>query len=384
MLEDLAEKIKKIIAEKRHLDKNAVIGFDGFIDKIYRPISSQEDQDINYYKTINDFGERIKKAAGLSCDIDIELESIQPGGNTPLFANSLGNLGINTDCISPIDGYEEIFNKYMSKNCNIYSIGEPALSFVLEFFDGKIMLGDTHTFKNIDYNIIKKKVGDKFDAMLDNYELISMVNWSHFNNMTLIWKEIINYLSQNLDKVNKKDQTLFIDLADSSSRSIKDIKEMLKTLKIFRSYYRVIISLNENEAKDLGNKLMPGKFNHIISVGKYLVDQEYVDQVIIHPVAEAYLINKTNTVKVSVLKVENPVLTVGGGDNFNAGFSWGILNDLSYQESLILGAVNAKLFVKEGLSPSINDLYNYLLKSKDTLEITNIKKRGGKNGRSND
>jgi hypothetical protein len=372
MLEDLTEKIKKIIEEKNYIDKNAAIGFDGFVDKIYRPISSQENENINYYKTINDFGDRIKKAAGLSCDIDIKLESIQPGGNTPLFANSLGRLGINTDCISPIDEYEEIFNKYISKNCNIYSIGKPALSFVLEFFDGKIMLGDTHTFKDIDYSTIINKVGDKIYDILHNYELISMVNWSHFDNMTLIWEKIINYLNRNQDKANKKEQTLFIDLADTNSRSIKDIKKMLNLLNVFRNYYRVILGLNENEARDLGNKLMTSNFKEITNVGKYLVSSGFVDEVVIHPVAEAYLINKSKTIKVTVLKVEKPVLTVGGGDNFNAGFSWGILNNLTDQESLILGTVNARLFVEKGSSSSVNDLYNYISKNKDVIEVTNI------------
>jgi len=372
MLEHLTTKMKKIIDDKTYIDKNTAIGFDGFVDKIYRPISSHDNENINYYNTINDFGDRIKQAAGLSGDIDIELESIQPGGNTPLFANSLGHLGINTDCIAPIDEYEEIFNKYMSKNCNIYSIGEPALSFVLEFFDGKIMLGDTHTFKNIDYDTIKNRVGDKIFDILNNYELISMVNWSHFDNMTLIWKKLINYLNENQDKINQKNQSLFIDLADTNSRSVKDIKEMLKLLNVFRNYYDVILGLNENEARDLENKLMSKKSKDTTNVGKYLVYKRYVDQVVIHPVAEAYLINRDNTYKVSVPKVKNPVLTVGGGDNFNAGFSWGILNNLTYQESLILGTINARLFVEKGSSPSINDLYNYLNKNKESIGVTNL------------
>lgn len=281
-------------------------------------------------------------------------------------------MGINTDCISPIDEYEEIFNKYISKNCNIYSIGKPALSFVLEFFDGKIMLGDTHTFKDIDYNTFKNKVGDKLYEILHNYELLSMVNWSHFDNMTLIWKKIIYYLSQNQDKVNKKEQTLIIDLADTNSRSAKDIKEMLNLLNMFRKYYRVILGLNENEARDLGNKLMTNNFENSINFGKYLVSRGFVDEVVIHPVAEAYLINKSNNVKVKVPKVENPVLTVGGGDNFNAGFSWGILNNLTDQECLILGTVNARLFVEKGLSTSIYDLYNYISKNKVAIEVTKI------------
>ena len=372
MIKNLAEKMKKIIKDKTYLDKNAAIGFDGFVDKIYRPISSHNSEETNYYNTIDDFGDRIKQAAELSCDIDIELELIQPGGNTPLYANSLGHLGINTDCIAPIDEYEDIFAKYMSKNCNIYSIGEPALSFVLEFFDGKIMLGDTHSFKNIDYDIIKNRVGDKIYEILNNYELISMVNWSHFDNMTLIWKKLIHYLNKNQDKINQKKQTLFIDLADTSSRSIKDIKEMLKLLNNFRDYYQVILGLNENETRDLGNKIMTSNFKSITNVGKHLVFSEFVDEVVIHPVAEAYLIDKSNTVKVTVPKVENPILTVGGGDNFNAGFSWGILNNLTCQESLILGTVNARLFVEKGSSPSINDLFNYLSENKDVIETTNI------------
>jgi fructose-1-phosphate kinase PfkB-like protein len=153
---------------------------------------------------------------------------------------------------------------------------------------------------------------------------------------------------------------------------IKDIKEMLKLLNVFRNYYDVILGLNENEARDLENKLMSKKSKDTTNVGKYLVYKRYVDQVVIHPVAEAYLINRDNTYKVSVPKVKNPVLTVGGGDNFNAGFSWGILNNLTYQESLILGTINARLFVEKGSSPSINDLYNYLNKNKESIGVTNL------------
>ena len=373
MLENLVTKLEYIIDNKTYLDKNAAIGFDGFVDKIYRPVSSHENNKLNYFNTIDDFGNRIKQAAGLSCDIDIELESIQPGGNTPLFANSLGHLGINTDCIAPIDEYENLFNNYLSKNCKIHSIGEPALSFVLEFFDGKIMLGDTHTFKEIDYEIIKNRVGDKIYDILNNYELISMVNWSHFDNMSLIWKKLIYYLNKNKDKINQNKQTLFIDLADTNSRSVKDIKEMLKLLNVFRNYYKVILGLNENEAKDIGSKMMFKDINDLNSIGKYLVCKGFVDDVVIHPVAEAYLINKVDSLKVSVPKVKDPVLTVGGGDNFNAGYSWGILNDLSEEESLVLGTVNARLFVEKGKSVTINDIYQFIKTNKKSINITKLK-----------
>jgi len=37
VLEILIDKMETIIKEKTYLDKNAAIGFDGFVDKIYRP-----------------------------------------------------------------------------------------------------------------------------------------------------------------------------------------------------------------------------------------------------------------------------------------------------------------------------------------------------------
>jgi len=147
---------------------------------------------------------------------------------------------------------------------------------------------------------------------------------------------------------------------------------MLKTLSDFRDYYRVIIGLNENEVRDLGKKMMTNNFKDITNIGKHLINSGFVDEVVLHPVAEAYLVKKSNKVKVRVPKVEAPVLTVGGGDNFNAGFIWGILNNLTDQESLVLGTVNARLFVEKGSSPSIDDLYNYISKNKDSIEVINI------------
>lgn len=365
--------MNNIFEENNNDGLKAAVGFDGFVDKIYRPVKNVKNKDKVYYNKIDEFGNRIKKAAGLSCDIDIELETIQPGGNTPLFANSLGHLGIKTDCMAPIDEYEDIFKTYMSKNCKIRSVGEPGLSFVLEFLDGKVMLGDTHTFKDINWQRIKKRVGKHIFTILKDYELISMVNWSHFDNMSQIWSHIINYLKRK--EFKHKGQSLFIDLADTSARNYQDLVEMFNILHKFTKFYNVTLGLNENETKDLGIKLLSDNYDDLNEVGSYLIDNEYVDEVVIHPVASAILIDEKKTFTVKVPKVKNPVLTVGGGDNFNAGYSWGKLNKLSPEKCLILGAVNARLFVSNGKSPSINDVFQYLIKAKDNIEVNYHKKR---------
>jgi hypothetical protein len=372
LLNKLINQINKKLNENNNYSKKAVVGFDGFVDRIYRPVKDIKSSDKIYYKKIDDFGKRLSDAAGLSCDIDIELESIQPGGNTPLFANSLGHLGINTECISPIDEYERLFKDFMSENCNLISIGEPALSIVLEFFDGKVMLGDTHTFNDINWSQINNRVGDKIYNIFKRYDLISMVNWSHFNNMSEIWVNILNFLEK--ENFEFKEQTLFIDLADTNSRNKKDILEMLNLLKNFRNYYDVILGLNKNETLDIGNKLFNiNNKKKIQKIGIELINKGYIDKVVIHPVAKAFLISKNTNFTVSVPKIENPTLTVGGGDNFNAGFCWGILNKLTPEQSLIMGAINSLLFVQNGYSPSVTDLYKYLSNYSNQINIHYMK-----------
>ena len=49
--------------------------------------------------------------------------------------------------------------------------------------------------------------------------------------------------------------------------------------------------------------------------------------------------DKNKIIEVKVPKVKSPNLTVGGGDNFNAGYSWGKLNNLS-SNLVVIGGKN--------------------------------------------
>jgi sugar/nucleoside kinase (ribokinase family) len=56
----------------------------------------------------------------------------------------------------------------------------------------------------------------------------------------------------------------------------------------------------------------------------------------------------------------NPILTTGAGDNFNAGFCLGQLTGSSIQMSLILGVASSGFYVRHAISPTIEELANFL------------------------
>ncbi|MEG1516623.1 MAG: carbohydrate kinase, partial [Clostridia bacterium] len=57
-----------------------------------------------------------------------------------------------------------------------------------------------------------------------------------------------------------------------------------------------------------------------------------------------------------------PNILTGGGDNFNAGFSFGILLGLEMFPSLLLGNVVAGYYVTYGRSPDRSQLVRWLEK----------------------
>jgi sugar/nucleoside kinase (ribokinase family) len=57
---------------------------------------------------------------------------------------------------------------------------------------------------------------------------------------------------------------------------------------------------------------------------------------------------------------QNPKLTTGAGDNFNAGFCVGLLAGLEPREMLAAGVANSGFYVRNGKSATSKDLVSFL------------------------
>ena len=92
----ISSKIFEELKEKTFnpTSKNAVVGLDGFVDKIVTPVDKRHGLEDNFdpIETIGDLGSRISAAAGKSANIELYPRFDKLGGNGPIMANALLSL----------------------------------------------------------------------------------------------------------------------------------------------------------------------------------------------------------------------------------------------------------------------------------------------------
>ena len=136
---------------------------------------------------------------------------------------------------------------------------------------------------------------------------------------------------------------------------------MLQTLlKSFRKFFKVILSLNHNEAdlvaSALGITHSPSDESFIES----LYTACGTDILVIHRTNDAIGFDGTNVESFNTFFCKYPVILTGGGDNFNAGFCLGQLRGFDLHASLVVANAVSGYYVKTGKSPSVDQLISFL------------------------
>ena len=86
----------------------AVVGFDGYIDELFRVVEQGDSaRGYEFYQNISSFAVRIAEAAGKSADLEIVPGEKRLGGNAPIMANALAQMGVDVTCIGAM-GYPKL------------------------------------------------------------------------------------------------------------------------------------------------------------------------------------------------------------------------------------------------------------------------------------
>jgi len=358
-LSNLADTLK----QREHLlaAKKVTIGFDGFIDTIAKIIHNKEEQSIAFFNRIKEFGNYILEKEGSSFSLELQEISVRHGGNMPITANALGQLGIQVNCIGAT-GYPRIHPAFesISPNCSFYSFAEPGTSAAYEFNDGKIFLASMGKLNSTGWNEIKSRVG--LDTLIQLYkecDLISIVNWSEIDLSSEIWKGILKDILPAYTGPHKK-QIAFFDLSDCSKRTGKEISEVFSLLEEFSLYTKVILSVNRNEARLL-HKVLYKKDSHddLAQLGQSIFQKLQTNTLVVHSSKEAIAYNNEEMFKAGSFFTETPVISTGAGDNFNAGFCAAQLSALDMQSSVIFANAVSGLYIRTGASPMLKDVIRF-------------------------
>ena len=100
--------------------RNAVVGLDGFVDKIVAPVEKRHglgDQ-FDAIETISEMGEKISAAAGKSANIELFPRFEKLGGNGPIMANAMLSLGMNIRYIGALGSpvINPVFGEFARKS----------------------------------------------------------------------------------------------------------------------------------------------------------------------------------------------------------------------------------------------------------------------------
>ena len=339
--------------------RRAWVGLDGFVDKIIQPIQERLGLGERFvpYARLSDFGEKIKQASGANLNIELYTTTEKMGGNGPLMANMLANLGVSVEYVGALGSPIHPVFKDFAKKAKVVSIASFGESQALEFQDGKLILGHTQALDSITYECITQHISE--EALIKSYneaDLISFQNWTMTMHLTDILQRVLHNIWQKLD--NHKQRICFFDLADPAKRSKEDVKTLLKLLSKFKSKAKVFLGVNRSEALYIG-KLMRCS---TIDDNCYPDYREYlqklrnildIDGVIMHCRDGAWASVDGKVAFAPPQKAKQLTCLTGSGDHFNGGMLCGFLMHLSLEQCLILGHITSVLYIETGQTPSL-------------------------------
>ncbi|WOO40668.1 PfkB family carbohydrate kinase [Rubellicoccus peritrichatus] len=346
--------------------KSALVGFDGFVDKIVNPVDQRHGKgdDFTPISTIAEFGGRISAASGKSANIEMYQRMEKLGGNGPIMAHALLSGGSKVRYIGALGkpAIHPVFKEF-AEETDAVSITGPGITTAAEFKDGKIMLGDMQSLDEVTYDSMVEAMGEGalFDAF-SRADLIAMVNWTMLPNMSNLFIDLIERVFPNLGP--RDHRNFFFDLADPAKRSEGDIASVLNIIKRFQNFGSVTLGLNFSEAQQiysvLGHEKADSTPDELKRMAMTIRQDLDIATVVVHPTTSAACANRDGAWWVEGPYCEHPKITTGAGDHFNAGFATGQLLGLSPEACLTTAVCVSGSYVRTAKSPSLSDVSHFL------------------------
>lgn len=335
--------------------KSVLAGLDGFIDSIVKVIASQTAEGTAiYFNTIEEFGTYISEKKGSGFSLETEELFQRLGGNMPIMANAMAQMGLKVDCVGAlgVPDISPVF-KAMHSRCNLHSFTNPGFTTAIEFTDGKMMLAQMTELNKADWNTVRNSIGlYKLNELYLNSDLVCLLNWSELMHSNEIWKGLQDEVFVLKDKL--KPTQFFFDLSDCSKRNPAEIRVALDLIRNFKKYGNITLSLNHNEANILYKTCINPDIPSELQVkGQHLYNELAIDTLIIHSAKISMAWDQKGTHFDVPDFIEEPLMLTGAGDNFNAGYCMAHLLDLDMELSLKVANMVSNIYIKTAKSPDL-------------------------------
>jgi len=333
------------------------VGFDGFVDGVYRVVREKHDDAMHQHFTrITEFGNYIVERDGASLSLELDMIDVKIGGNAPILANALALLGVETAVVAPVDTHDPMPTFADGPHLTHYSYGEPATTVALEFGGAKLLLADLSGANDLTWQTVRDRIGRSvLQQLVDGAAALAIVNWGELASAMSIWSGLLSDL---MPAAPNMERTILFDLSDSSKRSAAEHAEVAALMRRFGAHGATVWSANAFEAKLLYDSVCEEKTSSTDERVRAIGLAAGLEWAVVHGDREAVGWDRRSDSisRVPISRIAAPVLTTGGGDNFNAGLLVARLLGFDMEHSLAIGNAAARCYVSDGASPSFERL----------------------------
>ena len=201
-------------------------------------------------------------------------------------------------------------------------------------------------------------------SVFRNCWVIAFSDWAIVNRASELWQGLLFDVIKPLDR---KDYNFIFHLGDPTKKPCYEVDEILDIISDFSFHGQVTLILTEHEATRLWMVLHDQNGVGVCTeiprpAEKYRVIFEtmHISCLLIYTAEHATLITSQQQYEFAGRSIAGSEISNEAKDNFNAGYSLGLLLQLEMSQCVALGLALSGAYLENRISPDRNELLSYI------------------------
>lgn len=332
---------------------DVIFGFDGYVDTVRVVGTDTADGTDESIDTLASLRDRIAAAvdADSSLSLDWHARGTRAGGHVCHLARAWDRLGYDPTLLGMLGHPRHPQFETEFGHLETYSLGEPGYTDAMEFDDGKLMLNEEGDIRQFDWATLRSTLDHEtlVDA-IDGTELFGIGYWAMAPRLPSVFDGLREEIWPSLADPPSR---ILVDPADIQRLADDTVVEMIEATERLDELATVTLSANRSETLSLADVVSGGSSTDPVRTVFEAID---VSRFVSHGVDQSRSITENDSATVAVPRVTDPELTTSAGDHFNAGFAFGLVEEMDDREALVFGNALARQFISTGTTPAYDDV----------------------------
>lgn len=342
-----------------NLKGKILLGCDGFVDETYQIVEVRKSlTEFVPMNRLKQFGELLVARADGGVGLELVPKRRCEGGfaiNTGRIAACLG-LKPSLPGLYGKDTIDPAYHEFQT-NCELLSLGNPALTIVFEFGDGKVLMSNLEAVSSLTWEGFKNHFGPaKLREMFAGVDILGLGYWS----LTADFDGIFQGFMEQYQGVTPP-RRMFFDFADIKKKSPESFAKSLALIRAYNDKIPMTFSMNEHEVMELFSRigverpeLKPAAIARALTVAREKIG---FDELVVHTPEFAAASNAKDGEACAIQERQTKTIRLAGaGDSFNGGYLCASLGDLPIKKRLVIANAVTAFFVTHATGPTKEQL----------------------------